>query len=1172
MYSLDCSKRVGDALGSLGWSFDVIAPLTWYDGPSKAEMANYRLVIWDCGFDYAPAGQTLTANDLTAIRSFLDAGGKLWLMGPLILYDSFGAANKTSLPSGDFFRAALGVGGLKRHAGTPDPIKGTAGTLFASQSWDVSTTFGGGSDYGQNVTPTDKAYQALSGPTTDMWGGTWTNVTSAIARASGSNRTLFFAFEFGQIAGATDRKTCVEKAIGWFDILPHGKIDLSGAQKEGTKLDFSASVVDPRASERYDFKWDFSYDGSAFSTEARGTKVSHTYPDDGDFTVALQVTEGRTGLTSPLVTLSLPIINVAPEAHINTSSPGSEGVPIDFWGNATDGGSVDTFTWEWDFDYDGTTFTVDSTSQNATYTYIDDGTYTCALRVTDNDGATSLINTSLVVVQNVPPTGSIFTQGVSNEGELVLFTSSVSDQGRSDLITVEWDFEYDGKNFHSTATGTKVNHTYVDDGIFTVLMRLSDDDGGVANITLPFNVHNLPPVGSFITSSPIVEGGILDVNSSVTDPGVRDVLSYEWDFEYDGLVFNPTATTTNASRKYVQDGTYTVALRVRDGDGGELFLTKDVTVTNAAPQAILEGPSSGSPPKEGSPAQFNARQIDLGQKDTFTYIWDFGDGTNATSKSPLHTFWDNGTYRVTLRVTDEAGAFGTATLDVIVANVAPNATIAITPMTLLENQTVTCQAEGRDPSPKDQAALTFTWNFGDGQFSNDRDVQHTYLDDGNYTVTLTVSDGFDLTTYQRYVVVENVPPRVVAAADRDHILEGESVNFTARIADPGPLDTFTVVWDFGDGATSGEASVSHRFLQDGHYVALLTVTDDDGGSNATTFLVSVANVRPDVSATSTSTEIDEGQSVSFSGSWSDPGTLDTFTALWEFGDGTNSTSPEVTHTFDENGTYTVVFTVTDETGASDSEFFVISVANVVPTVAIVVNPLNREIDEGGSVTLTGVATDPGRFDVVSFSWELGDGTPALTTQSVSHRYLDNKAYRVVLTVEDDDGGKNSTTITITVNNVPPAVTATVDRTETTMGREVSFNASATDVSPVDEISYAWNFGDGSTSTLPSPTHNYQVDGRYYVMLIVSDDDGGQTVWSTNVTVLPDLDGDGIPDAKDPDMDGDGVPNKDDDFPRDPSRTKDWTPTYLMLLLLVVVIVAVVAYMLTGSRRRRRGEG
>jgi PKD repeat protein len=1129
------------------------------------------LVIWNCGFDYAPYGSTLTSNDRTALRSFVDAGGKLWLMGPLVLYDYYGAANKTGLPSGDFFRAALGVGGLKRHAGTPDPIKGAAGTLFASQSWDVSTAFGGGSDYGQNVTPTDTAYQALSGPTTDMWGGKWTNVTSAIARSSGSNRTLFFAFEFGQVAGATDRKSCVEKAIGWFDILPHGKIDLSGAQREGTKLDFSASVLDPRASERYEYAWDFSYDGSAFASEALGARVSHTYANNGDFTVALQVKEGRTGLTSPLVTRSLPIVNVAPEAHINTSSPGKEGLPVNFWGNATDGGSLDTFTWEWDFDYDGTTFTVDSTSQNATYTYVDDGTFTCALRVTDSDGAASVINTSAVVVANLPPSGDIFTQGVSDEGENVPFTASVKDPGRADVISVEWDFEYDGKNFHATGAGTKVNHTYVDDGVFTVLMRLTDDDGGVADVTLQVTVRNLPPTGSFITSSPISEGGIIDVNSSVTDPGIRDVFTYEWDFDYDGLVFTPTASTTNSSRQYLQDGTYTVALRVRDGDGGELFLTKDVTVVNVAPQAILEGPSAGNPPKEGSPAQFNAKQIDPGLQDTFTYLWDFGDGTNATAKSPLHTFWDNGTYTVTLRVTDEAGAFGTATLDVIVANVAPNATIAITPMTLLENQTVSCQAEGRDPSPKDQAALTFTWNFGDGQFSNDRDAVHRYLDDGNYTVTLTVSDGFDLTTYQRYVVVENVPPRVVAAADRDHISEGESVNFTAEVTDPGPLDTFTVHWDFGDGATSGAASVSHRFLQDGHYVVLLTVTDDDGGSNATTFLVSAANVRPAVTATSTATEIDEGQSVSFSGSWSDPGTLDTFTVWWEFGDGTNSTSPEVTHAFDENGTYTVVFTVTDETGASSSEFFVVSVANVVPTVAIVVSPLSREIDEGGSVALTGVATDPGRFDVVSFRWDLGDGTPAVTTQSVSHRYLDNKAYRVVLTVEDDDGGRNSTTITITVNNVPPVVTATVDRTETTMGRVVAFNASATDVSPVDDISYSWSFGDGATSTLPSPTHNYQVDGRYEVMLIVSDDDGGQTVWTTNVTVLPDLDGDGIPDAKDPDIDGDGVRNADDDFPRDPSKTKDWTSTYLMLLLIVVVIVAVVAYMLSGSRRRRRGD-
>jgi PKD repeat protein len=430
---------------------------------------------------------------------------------------------------------------------------------------------------------------------------------------------------------------------------------------------------------------------------------------------------------------------------------------------------------------------------------------------------------------------------------------------------------------------------------------------------------------------------------------------------------------------------------------------------------------------------------------------------------------------------------------------------------------------------------------------------------------MTVSDGNDITVYRMYVIVDNLPPSIVASADRDHILEGEAVNFTAVVTDRSPLDTFTVLWDFDDGTTSNVSSLTHTFVQEGNYIVVLTVEDDDGGTNTTTFLVAVANVRPTVRATASALTIDEGASVTFDVQWTDPGVLDTFRLMWDFGDGSNSTQATVTHVFPENGTYTVVVSVTDDAGGAGSTFFVIDVLNVAPSVQVTVS--QTEIDEGGTVVLTAVGSDPGVLDELTYRWDLGDGSPPVYESSFPHTYLDNGAYRVVLVVEDDDGVKNTSSRTIIVRNVPPTLVASADRTSTTVWAQVSFNASATDVTVLDEISYSWNFGDGTTSTLATTSHVYQVTGTYEVTLIVRDDDGGQAVWNTTITVLPDLDGDGIPDAEDDDRDGDGVKNSDDPYPDDPTRTKSWSSTYLMLLLIVVVLVAVVAYMVTRPRRR-----
>jgi len=1161
MYSIDSSVNVADALVDLAQPFDVIAPLTWYDGPTKSEMSHYRLVIWDCGYDYAPYGTTLTANDRTQLKSFTDGGGKLWLLGSLVLYDLYGSNNLTSLPPSDFARAVMGVGAIQRHSGTPDPIKGAAGTFAASVSYDVSTTFGG-YDYGQNVTPADDAFQVLHGSATDLWGATWTNVTSAIARDPGGTKTLLFAFEFGQLASSTDRKVLAEKVLTWFDIAPHGKVSYSGTPKEGTRVAFSASVTDPRTAERYAFDWDFEYGGTTFTKDATGAEVGHVYVDDGSYTLALRVRETRTGLNSPLVTASIIVVNSQPEAHISTSSPGEENREMSFWGNVTDAGVLDTHTWEWDFDYDGTTFDADSTDRNTTHTYLDDGSYTMALRVTDDGGLQSAINTSTVLVRNLPPMGDIFTPGTSDEGKIASFTATTSDPSPLDTVTCRWDFEYDGQSFKEDANGTRVDHVYLDDGIYTVMMRVTDEDGGMNNITLQVTVRNLPPVGSFVASDPVEEGSLLLLNSSVTDPGIRDALTYAWDFDYDGSVFDVDDQSINASHIYLDNGMYTVALRVRDGDGGELLTTRAVTVLNVAPEA--HEITVDAPAAEGSPVKLAVRVTDVGH-DTFTYAWDFGDGAVSSEATPTHTFDDSGQYTVSVNVTDDDGGWDIASLELTVANVAPTVHVSMTPGHIDENGTVLFWAEGTDPSPRDQAALTYTWNFGDEGLSNERTTLHTYLDDGNFTVTLTVSDGEDVTTFQGFVLVDNLPPSIVASADRDHVLEGESVNFTAKVRDPSPVDTFTATWDFGDGTTSTEASVSHAFVQDGNYIVVLTVVDDESGTNSTTFLVAVANVRPTVTATASSTSIAEGGSIDFSATWTDPGALDEFVLSWDFGDGGGSSSAVTSHTYSENGTYTVIVSVLDDAGGAGSAFFVIDVLNVAPSVTML--PSHTTIDEGGTVVFTASVSDPGVLDVLTYSWDLGDGSPAVHEPQTSHVYVDNGVYRVVLVVLDDDGGRNTSTRNIIVNNVPPTLVASANPLSTTEGKEVQFNATATDITTYDTVSYLWSFGDNTTSTLATTSHVFLLAGAFNVTLIASDDDGGQAIWTVRIEVLPDQDGDGIPDAEDDDRDGDGVKNGDDAYPDDPTRTKSWSSTYLLLLIVVAVVVAVVLYVVARPKRK-----
>ena len=112
--------------------------------------------------------------------------------------------------------------------------------------------------------------------------------------------------------------------------------------------------------------------------------------------------------------------------------------------------------------------------------------------------------------------------------------------------------------------------------------------------------------------------------------------------------------------------------------------------------------------------------------------------------------------------------------------------------------------------PVQQATLTplvsWTWNFGGIGTSSQQNPNFTFVDNGTYTVTLTVTDDDgSIETAQQTVTVLNASPIILTVSDLDGY-EGELLEFTATFHDPGVLDTHTGVIDWGDG-TSGQAEV-----------------------------------------------------------------------------------------------------------------------------------------------------------------------------------------------------------------------------------------------------------------------------------------------------------------------------------------------------------------------------
>ena len=126
---------------------------------------------------------------------------------------------------------------------------------------------------------------------------------------------------------------------------------------------------------------------------------------------------------------------------------------------------------------------------------------------------------------------------------------------------------------------------------------------------------------------------------------------------------------------------------------------------------------------------------------------------------------DNGNYTVTLTVADEEGDSVSSTLDVTVNNLAPTIAEITGETNILEGTEVTYSATASDPGDD---TLTYSWDFGDGNTASGQDVTHIYSDNGNYTITLTVSDDDNASSTQTLnVTVNNVAPTISEDSWRD---------------------------------------------------------------------------------------------------------------------------------------------------------------------------------------------------------------------------------------------------------------------------------------------------------------------------------------------------------------------------------------------------------------------
>lgn len=380
---------------------------------------------------------------------------------------------------------------------------------------------------------------------------------------------------------------------------------------------------------------------------------------------------------------------------------------------------------------------------------------------------------------------------------------------------------------------------------------------------------------------------------------------------------------------------------------------------------------------------------------------------------------------------------------------------------------------------------------GENSFSNTLKIN--YLEKVN-----SILDSSDKEIFIDIVEKVSLGPTAVVKAkfsinDSTQCIRGNKFQFiNTSTIDAGSLTYF---WNFGDAITTTLKDPLHTYLYPGVYTVKLVVTGSLGGKDSTTLTVSVYNVPKSNFIINDSSQCLAGNSFELiNQSTTFPG--DNLTYLWKFGDSKTDTILNPKHTYDSAGSFKLKLFSTTNDGCTDS-----SVVNIIvfptPKPAFSVNDTIQPYVKNNFI-FTNLTKYTGTAP--KYLWNFGDDSTS-TNKDAIHNYKKFGKYNVFLTTKvDSTGCRDSVKLQVEVLPSANAKFSVKDSIICLSGNNVFF----IDSSKVDagELVYSWNFGDGDTSIMKSPIHQYKDTGTYKITLIVAGTLGGADTANKIISIKP----------------------------------------------------------------------
>ncbi|PKP63021.1 MAG: hypothetical protein CVT86_06285, partial [Alphaproteobacteria bacterium HGW-Alphaproteobacteria-8] len=443
-------------------------------------------------------------------------------------------------------------------------------------------------------------------------------------------------------------------------------------------------------------RWLWSFGDGA---RASGVAAEHVYAAPGLYRATLRVEDDAAhpcnfGVSQRAVRVNFPPIPEAGEAR-----SAAVGQTVRLSGAASYDVDGQITAWRWDFG-DG----AEASGETVEHAYGAPGAYVATLRVQDDAAVANSVSEDTVTVRvNAPPVPLFTAQPRPLAvGEVGVFDGAASSDADGEILSYSWAFG-DG----SVGEGPVVEYAWRAPGVYTVSLEVRDDSATAsdsARLTIPVVVSAAPVADAggdrLVTASEVVFDGS---GSSDADGAIT---AWDWTFG-DGAA----ASGRIVRHAYAEPGDYEVRLTVRDDSGAPLNVDDDIALVrvNAAPIADAGPDTLGAPGQEL--AFDGAGSVDPDGR-IVSWLWRFGDGSEARGQRVSHVFAEPGLYRVELIVRDDTGHEAAFDVDEALVRINhPPVAEAGPDFTVVPGDEA--RFDGRNSHDRDGAVTVWRWDFSD---------------------------------------------------------------------------------------------------------------------------------------------------------------------------------------------------------------------------------------------------------------------------------------------------------------------------------------------------------------------------------------------------------------------------------------------------------------------------